>query len=113
MMPVNDYNRPGFYSVLSRRAAGKAACHFLKCTTMPLTVIDKSALVKQILLASSREEVRILIEKNFAFASLSYMEMVAGELGSFSPMHEQVQQWSNIRVAKIFIFRMMKQAKKN
>lgn len=100
-------------SFQGRLAEVQPAIFYLKQTVMPQTINDRPALVKEILQASSREEVRILIERNFASAPAGFMEMIAGELGSFSPMYEQVQQWSNIRIARILIHRGIKQAKRN
>lgn len=75
----------------------------------------RTKLISKILFASSQEEVKRFIdaaikslEKNKVNGHIisRFIEKIISDLESFSPMSEQAQQWSNIKMAMILFHRI-------
>jgi hypothetical protein len=78
----------------------------------------RTKLVNKILFATSHEEVMRFIEtamkaleKNKVNGHIicRFAEKMTSHLESFSPMEEEAQQWSNIKIAMILFNRIQKQ----
>jgi hypothetical protein len=84
---------------------------------MKLLLEHKAKLLKEILSASSQEDVKQLIkggiallEKNGIDDQITWqlVNKLIKELDLFSPIKKNVQEWSNIKIAKIQLFRIKK-----
>ena len=84
---------------------------------MKLLLECKAKLLKEILSASSQEDVKrlikegvLLLEKNGIDDQVicQLVSKLFKELDLFSPIKKNAQQWSNIKIAKIKLFRIKK-----
>jgi hypothetical protein len=84
---------------------------------MKLLLECKAKLLKEILSAGSQEDVKrlikegvLLLEKNGINDQIicQLVSKLIKELDLFSPIKKNAQQWSNIKIAKIQLFRIKK-----
>lgn len=84
---------------------------------MKLLLEHKANLLKEILSASSQEDVKRLIKEGIALLEKNGIDdqitcqlanKIIEELDLFSPLKKTPQQWSNIKIAKIQFFRIKK-----
>ncbi len=89
---------------------------------MPLSLEEyRVRLVNSILFAASREEVKRFIDaalrglhqhKISGDALANFIENISVELEQFDPMNKNAQQWSNIKIARVYFYRLKKELEK-
>jgi hypothetical protein len=84
---------------------------------MKLLLEHKTKLLKEILSAGSQEDVKQLIKEGIALLEKKGIDdqitwqlanKLIKELDLFSPIKKNAQEWSNIKIAKIQLFRIKK-----
>lgn len=88
---------------------------------MPLSLQEYQAkLISKILLSKSHDEVKRYIDtavKKLEEHGIDghivarFIDKTMDELEGFSPVNETVEQWSNIKIAKVLLFRIQRQMK--
>ena len=80
----------------------------------------RTKVINKIIFAGSQEEIkecihtsiRSLEENNAEQPDISlFVKRMISDLESFSPMNEEAEQWSNIKVAKVLFNRIRNQSK--
>lgn len=77
----------------------------------------RTRLINEILFATSQDEVKQSIDAAIkaldrntvnGYIIIRFVDKMASELDLFNPMNKDVQQWSNIKIARILFFRIKK-----